>query len=348
MAKQTENGKAFEYACALAIFNKYKNKQPVLFQKSPQIQTAKKFYEAVTENERNNFNLAANAAIKIIERFEPKLKDHDEEVPLILALQTDSQGEQGDVRDVLCIRKKNGWQIGLSCKHNHHAVKHSRLSSTIDFGEEWFNKKCSKTYFDEVVPIFDELRLMRDESKKTKLWKEIDNKAEKYYIPVLQAFMKELQRLDKKFPKEIPELLIRYLIGRYDFYKVITNDAGRFTRVEVVNIVGTLNTPSKKHKSVVRVPLLKMPTEFYHIGFKEGSSNTIIVACDNGWNVSMRLHNASSKVEPSLKFDVNLIALPNSVYATDEYWDEVEDTSYTCNEAISYMAAEESSLDFSK
>lgn len=109
MAKQTENGKAFEYACALAIFNKYKNKQPVLFQESPQIQTAKKFYNSATENERRNYYLAARAAIKFIERFEPKLKDHDGDVPLILALQTDSQGEQGDVRDVLCIRKKDGW-----------------------------------------------------------------------------------------------------------------------------------------------------------------------------------------------------------------------------------------------
>lgn len=344
MAKQTENGKAFEYACALTIFNRYKDKQPVLFQESPQLRTAKKFYDLATEYEKKNFNLAAKAAIKIIERFEPKLKDHDGDIPLILALQTDSQGEQGDVRDVLCIRTKDGWQIGLSCKHNHQAVKHSRLSATIDFGEEWFGKHCSKTYFDEVVPIFSELRQMRDESNKTKLWKDIDNKSEKYYVPVLQAFMKELKTLNKQYPREIPELLIRYLIGRYDFYKVITNDSGRFTRVEIVNIAGTLNRPSKNHKPVVKVPLLKMPTEFYHIGFKENSTNTIIVACDNGWNVSMRLHNASSKVEPSLKFDVNLIALPNSVYASDEYWDDL----YACNEEISYSAAEEVLSDFGK
>ncbi len=344
MAKQTENGKAFEYACALAIFNKYKNKQPVLFLESPQIKTAKKFYDLATEDERRNFNLAAKAAIKVIESFEPKLNDHDGDMPLILTLQTDSQGEQGDVRDVLCIRKKDGWQIGLSCKHNHHAVKHSRLSATIDFGEEWFGKHCSKTYFDEVVPIFNELRQMRDESNKTKLWKDIDNKSEKYYVPVLQAFMKELKAIDKQYPREIPELLIRYLIGRYDFYKVITNDSGRFTRVEAVNIFGTLNKPSKKHKPAVKVPLLKMPTEFYHIGFKENSTNTIIVACNNGWNISMRLHNASSKVEPSLKFDVNLIALPNSVYPINEKWDNL----YACNEEISYFVAEEVLSDFSK
>ena len=77
---------------------------------------------------------------------------------------------------------------------------------------------------------------------------------------------------------------------------------------------------------------------------KENSNTTIEVVCDNGWNVSMRLHNASSKVEPSLKFDVNLIALPNSVYASDEYWDDL----YACNEEINYLAAEEVLPDFGK
>ena len=67
--------------------------------------------------------------------------------------------------------------------------------------------------------------------------------------------------------------------------------------------------------------MLKMPSQFYHIDFKEGSNNTIEVVCDEGWQISMRLHNASSKVEPSLKFDVNLISLPSSAYTQLEPWD---------------------------
>ncbi|RPD37239.1 HaeIII family restriction endonuclease, partial [Candidatus Liberibacter solanacearum] len=31
---------------------------------------------------------------------------------------------------------------------------------------------------------------------------------------------------------------------------------------------------------------------------------------DGGWNISFRLHNASSKVEPSLKFDIQLVKTP--------------------------------------
>lgn len=35
----------------------------------------------------------------------------------------------------------------------------------------------------------------------------------------------------------------------------------------------------------------------------------------------MRIHSASSRVEPSLKFDVNLISLPSSVHTQIEPWE---------------------------
>jgi len=50
------------------------------------------------------------------------------------------------------------------------------------------------------------------------------------------------------------------------------------------------------------------------------SQTSIIVTCDMGWTVSMRIHNASSRVEPSLKFDVNLISLPNTIHTQIEPW----------------------------
>lgn len=230
----------------------------------------------------------------------------------------------GDVRDVLCIRTQNKWEVGFSCKHNHHAVKHSRLSGRIDFGKEWFGIPCSYTYFLEAGSIFGELSTMRETSRVREapiLWADIENKAEKYYKPVLEAFMDEMVRLDEDNPGLIPERLIRYLIGRNDFYKVIADDKGRFTRVEAVNINGTLNKKAGGHEPLVRIPLLKLPDEIYHIGYKPGSDNTVQIVCNEGWEISMRIHSASSKVEPSLKFDVNLISLPSSIYAQAEPWE---------------------------
>lgn len=267
-----------------------------------------------------DFVNGAEAAVRIIDRLEPRLSDIKNE--MLIGLQPDSAGITGDVRDVLCIRS-DGWEIGLSCKHNHQAVKHSRLSDTIDFGREWFGKSCSLEYFESVNDVFLPLRKIRDESKANgapATWDVLGDKEANCYGPVLEAFMKELKRLDVAYPGEIPGLLIRYLIGTNDFYKIIMNDQRRFTMIESVNINGTLNKKNGKKRALIDVPVLKLPTRFYEIGFKTGSKNTIVVVCDNGWNVSMRIHNASSKIEPSLKFDVQLMAMPSSILTQIEPW----------------------------
>ena len=319
-ATQTNNGKAFEYACILSLYTELSASQDVSIIKTQQLQTALNFFKVSSIQLQSKLIRAADAATRVIVRLEPQLQHPNKNIPLYLSLQTDAKGESGDVRDVLCIRKQNEWEIGLSCKHNHHAVKHSRLSSTIDFGKEWFDIPCSNRYFNEIKPLFDELRDLRANSRGTALWSDVNQKNELYYIPILQAFMTELQRLDQSNPKIIPERLIRYLIGKNDFYKVISNDVQATTRVEAINISGTLNRPSAGVHSIVNVPRLKLPTRFYSVDFKEGSETTIQIVFDEGWAVSMRIHNASSRVEPSLKFDVNLISLPNSIHAQVEPW----------------------------
>lgn len=319
---QTANGKAFEYACLLALYNALQASEDITIEDSPQMQTARNLYDNMPDDSRGELLRAANAAARVIIRLEPQLQYPQNNIPLYLSIQADAQGIAGDVRDVLCIRRQNCWQIGLSCKHNHHAVKHSRLSDTIDFGNEWFGIPCSRQYFAEVVPLFGTLRRIQEDARRNgeaALWADIPDKAERYYKPVLQSFLDELARLARD-NREIPSAMIRYLIGRYDFYKVITDDRHETTRIEAINIAGTLNRPSGQRHSIVDVPRLRLPTRFYHMGFKPGSDNTIEVVCDEGWTISMRIHNASSRVEPSLKFDVNLISLPGSIHAQVEPW----------------------------
>jgi len=60
---------------------------------------------------------------------------------------------------------------------------------------------------------------------------------------------------------------------------------------------------------------------FYNIGFKHGSRNKVLVAWDNGWTISLRIQNARTKVEPSLKFDVQLVGAPPLLYSHFESWD---------------------------
>ena len=42
------------------------------------------------------------------------------------------------------------------------------------------------------------------------------------------------------------------------------------------------------------------------------SNNTATIVCDGGWSFSLRIHNASKKVETSLKFDVRVVSNPAS------------------------------------
>lgn len=326
MAKQTQYGKAFEYACVEAIKEFYSGTISVEVVESEPMETARSCFNARLE-EQDEMLTAARAAIKVIDKYEPRLAHPQAEEPLYIELQPDSAGRAGDVRDVLCSRPSEHWSIGISCKHNHDAVKHSRLSATVDFGDIWLGHPCSSTYFSHVVPLFNSLSLLKEQGDETgaiAMWSDLNNKEDDYYVPVLESFMGELNRLYKTYP-DVPENLIRYLLGRHDFYKVISDGSDCCTRVIAVNVNGTLGCPVGDFKPASRIRSLPMPKKFFHIGFKEvqpgvESKTTVQVVCDEGWDVAMRLHNASSRIEPSLKFDVRLVSRPAATMAETEPW----------------------------
>lgn len=71
-----------------------------------------------------------------------------------LEIQPDKKGKYGDVRDVLALRillksENIGWEIGISCKHNHKAVKHPRISPRINIGAQWLKSLSDNDYFNE-------------------------------------------------------------------------------------------------------------------------------------------------------------------------------------------------------
>ena len=320
---QTQKGKAFEYACLKALEQLLSDNEVVWEEQAGKaFKTAKEFYMQLNEEMQDEMSEAASAAVKMLERLEPNLTDKQEKGVLELRIQEDAKGIAGDVRDIVCNRSETKWEIGFSCKHNHMAVKHSRLSYTIDFGKQWFGKNCSNEYFDEIKPIFSYLESCRKEKKR---WSDLTGKEDKVYVPLLDAFVKELKRLTLLHKNEIPTLLVRYLLGKNDFYKIITQDAKRQSIVQGYNLYGTLNKGTKNKKPDSKVHLLKLPTKFYDISYKENSKNTIIVTCDGGWALSFRIHNASSMVEPSLKFDVQLTGVPQALHSQIEPWQENKD-----------------------
>lgn len=273
---------------------------------------AKGCFDSFVEQEQDTFRITASAAINFLIDIEPRLSNGiSNEDTLVLEIVSDQAGIAGDVRDVLIIRSLQKWEIGISAKNNHRAVKHSRLSLNIDFGEKWLGVPCSQKYFDEIKPIFDMLSDLKSKNKSTK-WTSIENMHQVVYIPILNAFKKELLRLDHENPNIVAENLVQYLIGNEDFYKVIKGK--KKVEIQAYNLNGTLNLSFESKKPKAKIPKLKLPSRLIEIVYQDNSTTTLLVSLNEGWQISFRIHNASSRVEPSLKFDINLVSAPHTLF----------------------------------
>lgn len=312
MGNQTKTGKAFEYALLLEIFEKLKDKTKVLVVENAPFDTARNCFLEFDEDSQGSYRLTSSAAINFLIDIEPRLYcDIDEDDILEIEIVSDAKGQSGDVRDILTVRSKQKWEIGISAKNNHRAVKHSRLSQNIDFGDKWLGLACSEKYFSEIKPIFDLLSEIREKDASSK-WDVIEKMHETVYMPILNAFRKELMRLDRENPNIVPSKLVEYLVGNKDFYKIIKGN--KTVEIQAYNLHGTLNQASKEAKPKARIPIVRLPNRLIEVVYQTNSSTTLIVSLSEGWQISFRIHSAKSTVEPSLKFDINLISAPHTLF----------------------------------
>lgn len=312
MANQTINGKAFEYALLLEFHERLKVLTKITITENEPYKTAKNCFDRFTEIEQDIFRITASASINFLLDIEPRLSNGISEKDILqIEIVSDKQGQTGDVRDVLLIRSLQKWEIGISAKNNHRAVKHSRLSLKIDFGEKWLGFPCSQTYFEEIRPVFEMLDNIKKNEKSTK-WSAIDNMHQTVYVPILEAFRKELMKLDKENSNVVAENLVQYLVGHQDFYKIIKGK--KKVEIQAYNLHGTLNLPFEKVKPKAKIQRLKLPSRLIEIVYQNNSKTTLLVSLNEGWQISFRIHSAKSTVEPSLKFDINLVSAPHTLF----------------------------------
>lgn len=315
ISTQTINGKAFEYALLNEFLERLKVVTSVTVIENEPFKTAHKCFVSFDKKEQSNYKLVASFAVNFLLDIEPRLANGiNENDVLQLEIVADKAGQTGDVRDVLAIRSLQKWEIGISAKNNHRAVKHSRLSNDIDFGQKWLGIPCSVDYFEEINPVFNNLAKLRTASKSTQKWDTLGDYHTFVYVPVLDAFRTELLRLDKENPGIVAERLVKYLIGNQDFYKVIKGK----NRVEIqaYNLHGTLNLPFENIKPKAKIQRLKLPNRLIEVVYQDNSQTTLLVTLNEGWQISFRIHNASSRIEPSLKFDINLVSAPHSLFSS--------------------------------
>ena len=204
--KSNDQGRAYEYAWIKTLYKTLCEMRKVRIVDNSSLHANEKAWMLMDEEMQQTFMISAEAAIDTVLEMEPRMSENDND-ELILEFQKDGAGVKGDVRDIVIRRDDIEWEIGLSIKHNHDAVKHSRLSHKLDFGKEWFDMPCSSEYWNAVTPIFDMLKNEKDNGTR---WSEIAEKDESVYVPLLQAFMDEVNRAykeDKNMPRKMIECL---------------------------------------------------------------------------------------------------------------------------------------------
>lgn len=313
--RSNDQGRAYEYAWINTIFDALQKSRKTTIVKNSSLEANKRAWNLMDKDKKELFLLSAESAIRTVLELEPKMSENDGD-ELQLEFMKDDAGTVGDVRDIVIKRDDIQWEIGLSIKHNHEAVKHSRLSHKLDFGKEWFGVKCSDDYWNSVKPIFDELK---DAKKAGLKWSQLSDKEGDVYVPLLQAFMNEINK-SYETDKNLPVKMVEYLIGVKDYYKIVSMDSKRLTMIHSFNLHNTLNKPSKIKVSAISVPIVNLPTELVALKFKENSNNTVEMYLNNGWQLSFRIHNAATKVEPSLKFDIQFVGMPLSILNIECKW----------------------------
>ncbi|ACD47960.1 HaeIII family restriction endonuclease [Helicobacter pylori] len=307
--KSNNQGRAYEYAWCLALEQKLSVFKKVIVDKQNGFNACYRAYESLEKSLQDRYLESAKQGVLLLLDCEPLLNEviESSQNEITLSLQKDKLGEIGDIRDILIYFDR--FCIGLSIKHNHDAVKHSRLSKDLDFGKKWLGVGVSQNYKDTIKPLFERLENAKKEGM---LWRDFPNKEQEIYAPLLQAFKKEVLRIDENKKNKVPQKMVEYLLGKYDFYKAILLEREQKTKLEAYHFNNTLNR-SVKNKPKRIIPLSKLPTRMIYFDFKPKSFNTLELVLDEGWSFSLRIHNASSRVEPSLKFDIKLLSKPESV-----------------------------------
>ncbi len=316
MASQVARGKAFEFCIIKKLGNLLAiNHQHFYEKEDAAYNTAQKYFNELDPDDRTEFGKAAQKAVEFLLNTEPRLFQSSPSDQISLRIASDSEGQKGDVRDIIIAREAINWEIGISAKSNHWAVKHPRLSGSIDFGKEWLDIQCSKEYFNDINPLFAELEEMKVAGKE---WNELGDRHRKFYLPLLFFFRKEILKIDKANPGLVPKRVVEYLVGRGDFYKVIRS-LGK-VEIHVFNLGGSLNLAAGKVKPKANIQKLKLPERIVELDFKPGSYSTLLLFLDEGWQISFRIHSASSRVEASLKFDINLLSTPSNLFSQHIYF----------------------------
>ena len=320
-SNHVRNGLAFEYAI-IQEYVSYFNEHGILYKinEDKAYADARSKYELCKKSGGDlaveGFHLAAKSSVDLLVAIEPGLcaptSDNDY---ILIRRMPDVRGEEGDVRDIVFERKAHNWQCGISAKNNNNVIKHPRLSNAkndADFLKKWkLGGKCSPQYWDVMNDVANYLLSVGSEK--------VDHA--KAYAPALNAFMNEIRRIYSDNGKTTPKQLIRYFIGDKPFYKLIKDDDNNLLVIEAYNLSGKLNIPINGVQPKFKIRKQHYPDRIDYLDWEstykgEKSTTTICINFNRGWEMSVRIHTAESKKNPSLKLEVSPVGNPTTLFTT--------------------------------
>jgi hypothetical protein len=260
-------------------------------------------YNSLTTTEQEEMLRAASSIINFLSEYEPWLQNENIEIEHVKAV-----GGATDVSDV----RFNGviQSVALSLKSNHDAVRHPRVSPTIDIAQQWLGVATDQQYLNEVTGIFNRFTTFC-ENNQFQRFNQLSNeeKRDLLYRPISESFSRLLNRVfNSPQGPEAVAYFLHYLIGDRDFYKAKADFKRNELLIEAYDFSGTLGPRQR----------LSMPTRCLEVSVEAGRGlyNYVNIIFDRGWEVKMRLHSARTLIESSLKWDVHFVGTPRDAWST--------------------------------
>ncbi len=123
MSKKSNNqGRAYEFIYLQSLYEAIRELRSVKILNNSSFTAAKRAWNTLSAIEKRIYTQSAKSTIQTIFALEPNIVEKDDD-ELNLFIQADKKGQVADVRDIIIERTNILWQIGLSIKHNHMAVK---------------------------------------------------------------------------------------------------------------------------------------------------------------------------------------------------------------------------------
>lgn len=281
MVNSNERGRAFELVVRRALLA-YAVKKRVLIEETENSKKREpvegKYFNELDAETQHSFVSGAWA----FSRWVDEQGWFDNATKMVLDRVPDNKAKERDPTDIrlrITYNNGNAEEKNISVKHMHSALCHPRLPSLAQQCGFEKGSKVDKDYRESYKKIWNEFySKVKRLKRKVETYSELDKIDKSYrrnwlYEPLQLNTIKFLN--EKANNEEGAATFFKYLVGDVDYY-VLKNDKDF---IEV------------KHFSGVETP------KGFKITYPYKSKTTFLMEFNNGWNISMRLHTASSRIE---------------------------------------------------